>query len=95
MSVTRINHFEAKSGMASDLREFLISIIPLIKHSSGCESCQFLQDQENFEKFVVIEVWVSRDAHQASVKNIPPEKIGAVMPLLATQPTGFYFSLDA
>ena len=23
MSVTRINHFEAKSGMASDLREFL------------------------------------------------------------------------
>jgi quinol monooxygenase YgiN len=92
MSVTRINKFEAKEGMATNLHMFLISIVPLIEQSQGCTSCQVLQNQESRNEFVVIEVWDSIPSHQASAKNIPPEKIGVVMPMLANQPSGSYYA---
>jgi heme oxygenase (mycobilin-producing) len=92
MSVTRINKFEAKEGMAISRHEFLVSIVPLVEQSQGCASCRVLQNQENQNEFVVIEIWNSISAHQASTKNIPPEKIGVVMPLLASPPSGSYYS---
>ena len=92
MSITRVNTFRAKDGMANSLREFLISIIPLIEQSRGCESCQLLRSQDNANEFVVIEVWASVTAHQASVKNIPPEKFGVVMPMLVSPPSGSYYA---
>lgn len=94
MSTTRINTFRAKDGMAGNLREFLISIISLIEQSQGCESCQLLQSQDsaNANEFVVIEVWASVSAHQALVKNIPPEKLGVVMPMLVSPPSGSYYA---
>lgn len=52
MSVTRINKFEAKDGMADNLHAFLASIVPLIKQSQGCESCQLLRNQENANELV-------------------------------------------
>jgi quinol monooxygenase YgiN len=91
MNVTRINRFKAKEGMAISLHEFLMSIVPLVEQSQGCASCQVLQNQENQNEFVVIEEWGSVSAHQASAKNIPPEKIRAVMPLLASPPNGLYY----
>jgi hypothetical protein len=42
---------------------------------------------------MMIEVWDSIESHQASVKNIPPEKLGEIRPLLATSPSGSYFRL--
>jgi len=91
MSVTRINTFRAKEGLSNNLREFLVSIIPLIEQSPGCQSCQLLQHHDNVNEFVIIEVWTSVAAHQASVKNIPPEKFAVVMPLLAGPPSGSYY----
>jgi quinol monooxygenase YgiN len=92
MSTTRISTFLAKDGMASNLREFLISIIPLIEESRGCESCQVLQSQDDANEFVVIEIWDSAAAHQASVKSIPPEKLAFVMAMLASPPSGTYYA---
>lgn len=92
MGVTRVNKFEAKEGMATGLHEFLMSIVPLVEQSQGCMSCQVLQNQERLNEFVVIEVWDSVSAHQASVKNIPPEKIAVIMPLLASPPGGAYYA---
>lgn len=92
MTATRINKFEAKEGMANGLHEFLRSIVPLIERSQGCTSCQLLQNQDRLNEFVVIEVWDSVSAHRASVKNIPPEKIAAIMPLLASPPGGAYYA---
>jgi heme oxygenase (mycobilin-producing) len=92
MSITRINKFEAKDGMADNLHAFLTSIVPLMGQSPGCVSCQVLRSQENPNEFVIIEVWASVSAHQASVKNIPPEKIGMVMPMLASPPSGSYYA---
>ena len=87
MSVTRINKFEAKDGMADSLHRFLKSIVPLIGQSQGCESCQVLQSRDNPNRFVIIEVWASVSAHEASVKNISSAEMAQVMPLLASPPS--------
>jgi len=92
MSTTRISNFEAHDGMADALHAFLRSIVPLIEKAPGCESCQLLRNQQNTNAFVVIETWSSIEAHQASVKDIPPAKIAEVMPMLVSPPSGTYYA---
>ena len=93
MSVTRIGEVQAKEELIEALREFLISIIPMIQSSEGCESCQLLQSQDDATRFVIVEVWDSAESHQASVKNIPPDKLGEIRPLLASPPSGQYYGV--
>jgi quinol monooxygenase YgiN len=75
VSVTRIGEVQAKEGLTEELREFLISIMPIIRSSEGCESVQLYQNQDDATKFIMTEVWDSDESHQASVKNIPLEKL--------------------
>ena len=93
MSISRIGEVQAKEELTEELRDFLISIMPGIKSSEGCESVQLYQSQNDPSTFMMIEVWDSVESHQASVKNIPPEKLGQIRPLLATSPSGSYFKL--
>jgi quinol monooxygenase YgiN len=93
MSVTRIGEFQSKEGMSDALRDFLLSIMPMITSSQGCKSCELFQRQDNATKFVMIETWESVEAHQASVKNIPPEKLGEIKPLLGSPPNGSYYDM--
>ena len=91
MSVTRISNFEARAGMANKLYDFLLSVMPLIKGSAGCESVQLLRNQHNPQAFVVIETWASVETHRASLKNVPSEKLGEAMLMLAGPPAGAYY----
>ena|SRR3990172_6677100 len=93
MTVTRIGEVQAKPELTETLRDFLISIMPMIKSSQGCESVQLFQSQDDATKFIMIEVWDSIESHQASVKNIPPEKLAKIRPLLASPPSGNYYEL--
>jgi quinol monooxygenase YgiN len=93
MSITRIGETQAKPELTESLRDFLISIIPMIKSSQGCESVTLYQSHDDPTKFTMIEVWDSIESHQASVKNIPPEKLTEIRPLLASAPSGGYFDL--
>lgn len=93
MSISRIGEVQARSELAGELRDFLISIIPMIKSSAGCESVWLYQREDDPSKFIMIEVWDSVESHQASVKNIPTAKLGEIRPLLATSPSGGYFNL--
>ena len=93
MSVARIGDVQAKEGLIDKLREFLISIIPIIQSAEGCESVQLYQSETDPAKFIMIELWDRVESHQASVKNIPPEKLGEIRPLLASSPSGSYFRL--
>jgi len=92
MSVVRINNFAAKAGQAERLGKFLLSVVPLIEQAEGCQSCMLLHSHDDENVFVMIEVWASVDAHRASVKQIPPEKILAAMTMLAAPPSGEYYS---
>jgi quinol monooxygenase YgiN len=90
MPITRIGETQAKPETTEALRDFLLSIIPMIKSSQGCESVTLYQSHDNPTKFTMIEVWDSIESHQASVKNIPPEKLTEIRPLLASAPSGGY-----
>jgi len=93
MSVSRIGEVQAKEGLTRELREVLISIMPGIKSSEGCESVQLYQSQDDPSTFMMVEVWDTVESHQASVKSIPAEKLGEIRPLLANSPSGSYFNL--
>ena len=93
MSITRIGETQAKPETTEALHDFLLSIIPLIKSSQGCESVTLYQSHDDPTKFIMIEVWDSIESHQASVKNIPPEMLGEIRPLLASAPSGGYYGL--
>ena len=93
MSVSRIGEVQAREGLVDELKEFLLSIMPGIKSSEGCDSVQLYQSHEDPSRFMMIEVWDSVESHQASVKNIPPEKLGEIQSLLANPPSGSYYTL--
>ena len=95
MSIYRIGETQAKPELVEELRSFLISIMPMIKSSRGCESVQLYQNQDDPTKFTMIEVWDNKESHRASVKNIPSEMLAEIQPLLATAPSGHYFELAA
>ncbi len=92
MRVTRINEFQALEGRGDELRALVESFLPTIAAASGCLSCRLLQGQNAAERIVVIEEWQSVEAHQAAVRNVPPDAMQAAMALLAGPPKGEYFS---
>ena len=93
MSITRIGETQAKPETTEALRDFLLSIMPMIKSSQGCESVTLYQSQTDPTQFTMLEVWDSIESHQASVKNIPSEMLGEIRPLLASAPSGGYFQV--
>jgi quinol monooxygenase YgiN len=93
MSIARIGEFTGKPGQIDEMRNFLLSIIPMIKSSKGCEAVQLYQNQEDPTRFTMVEVWDSVESHQASVKNISSEKLAEIRPLLGSVPGGSYYDL--
>jgi len=95
MSISRIGETQAKPELIEELHDFLISIMPLIQSSPGCEAVQLYQSQDEPTKFLMIEVWDSVESHRASVKNIPSDLLAKIQPMLASPPSGNYFALVA
>ncbi len=93
MSIARIGNFTANPGQIEELKNFLDSIIPMIKSAQGCKSAQLYQSQEDPNRFIMVEIWDSIASHQASVKHIPPEKLAEMRPLLSSTPHGSYYEL--
>ncbi|WP_210162822.1 NAD(P)H-dependent oxidoreductase [Kaistia adipata] len=91
MSVTRIGEFRAAEGEGSTLADFLVAVRSAILGSEGAISCEVLRDRAERDRFLVIERWQSIEAHQASVRNIPPEMLKTAMALFAEAPKGGYF----
>jgi heme oxygenase (mycobilin-producing) len=95
MSIMRINEFRAHEGQGDALRDRLKVFVPVIAASDGCLSCQLLQSQKNRAHIVLLEVWQSAEAHQASLKNIPADDFKETMKLVAVPPTGEYYDTSA
>lgn len=92
MTITRINHFEAKAGSEQALYEFLQSVISIVKVCSGCLDCQLLRSIDNPANLVIIEQWDSIDSHQKAASEIPPAKLKDAFALFANPPSGMYYS---
>lgn len=91
MSTVRVNHFTAAAGRDVELHEFLKSLMPFITGSEGCITAEVLRNQEETNKFVVIERWQSPEDHRASVDAFPKEAMEAAMALFAEPPAGAYY----
>ncbi|KAF1048159.1 MAG: hypothetical protein GAK35_00383 [Herbaspirillum frisingense] len=92
MSITRINTFRAREHHAADLKHFLTGILPAIRASAGCQSCELLQDHADPSRIVIMEVWDSIEAHRESLRHVPPESIRQAKEFLAEPPSGAYYS---
>ncbi|RYY74979.1 MAG: antibiotic biosynthesis monooxygenase [Gammaproteobacteria bacterium] len=91
MSITRINHFEAKPGHETDLREFMKAVVAEIRGVDGCISCKLLNGAEDKAQLAVIEEWESIEHHKAAASVIPKEKIEKAMVYFAKPPFGIYY----
>jgi quinol monooxygenase YgiN len=92
MTIHRIGEFQAQTDKVEELRAFLQSIMPIILGSEGCEGCALFQSRDDPTRFTMTETWRDIEAHQASVKNIPPNLLRAIQPLLAAPPRGGYYN---
>jgi quinol monooxygenase YgiN len=95
MSVTRVGEFRAAEGKGDAMAAFLASVAATIRASEGALSCAVLRDRADPVRFVVIEQWETAEAHQASVKNIPPAMLREAQTLFGAAPTGSYFDAIA
>ena len=92
MSIARIGKTQAKPESIEALRQFLLSIMPGIRATKGCESVALYQSQEDPTHFTMIEIWDSIEAHKAAIQEISPDDIAKVKTMLASAPRGEYFS---
>ena len=92
MAITRINHFEAKTGSELALYEFLQSVVSVVKECSGCIGCQLLRSIENSGNLVIIEQWDSVESHKQAANAIPPEQLKAAFALFSKPPAGMYYA---
>jgi len=94
MSVGRIGEMVAQAGKEKELQAFIQTVVvPAIKASAGGQACQVYQNQSDPTRFMIVEMWDSIEAHQASVKNIKPEAMAKVKTLLADMPPGAYYTV--
>jgi len=91
MAITRINEFQAHPDHTDALRDFLRSVIVLVLDAPGCHSCDLLRHHEDPTRFVIVEVWDSIEAHQASVALIPPALLQQAQTLFAAPARGAYY----
>ena len=94
MSITRINHFEAKPGSEADLLAFMHKVVTAVHKADGCINCRLLKGAENAAQFAVIEEWVSIAHHQAAASIIPKEQLQQAMVFFAKPPFGIYFTAE-
>lgn len=94
MSIVRMGEVQAHPGQEDALRDFLLTrVAPAIEAGAGAQSCQVLQHQDEPTRFVIIEVWADVAAHQAAVRNIPPEMLQEGRSLFAGGTAGAYYDI--
>ncbi|MGQ0648884.1 MAG: putative quinol monooxygenase [Gemmatimonadaceae bacterium] len=89
--IVRAGEMKAHDGKADALRKQVETFVPMIRSAEGCIACQAYQSEDDPSRFVIVETWVSADAHQASVKQIPPQLLAETKALIAGFPWGGYF----
>ena len=94
MSITRINHFEAKPGSEADLLAFMQHVVTAVSAADGCINCSLLQGAESAAQFAVIEEWVSIAQHKAAASIIPKEQMAQAMVFFAKPPFGIYYTRE-
>jgi len=86
MAHIKLNEFEARIGKSDELNQFLESLIPYIRSSDGCITCEMVKHHKEPSKFSILEKWESEDAHKASIKNFPKDEFIYGLSLMSSPP---------
>jgi quinol monooxygenase YgiN len=87
-----MGEMRALPGKEAQLHAFIARVIvPALQTTDGCRGCHVWQADGEPGRFLIIEEWDSVAAHQASVKQIDPDDIKAIMELLDDSPAGHYY----
>ncbi len=93
-TITRMGEMRAKEGKESQLHAFIARVIvPALQTADGCQACHIWQADGEPGRYLIVEEWDSVEAHQASVKQIDPDDIKAIMELLDDSPAGHYYRI--
>ena len=93
MSVMMIVNFQAAEGNAEALRSLLQQGRDISIKAEGCEAFDLYQAQADQNRFVMVQRWVSDQAHHANFEqNIKGSgHLAKIMPLLAKPIDGNLF----
>lgn len=83
MNVSRMYVVKSVEGKGAELGDFLLELGRDISIADGCEAFNCYQDGTDENSYLVIERWRDEQAHQASAKIFPKEKMAAAKPLFA------------
>jgi quinol monooxygenase YgiN len=93
-SIIRMGEMRAREGKQAQLHAFIARVIvPALQTADGCRGCHVWQADGEPGRFLIVEEWESFAAHQASVKQINPNDIKAIMELLDDSPAGHYYRI--
>lgn len=91
MPVVRIGEVRARPGSESALRERLVRLVAEIASLPGCTGCELLGAHDEPARFMIVERWQSRAAHEGAVIAIPKDEIAAFMRLVEGPLSGAYW----
>jgi quinol monooxygenase YgiN len=81
----------AAADKGTALADALTKIAAIAEKLPGCEGVQILRDIESPQNFVLIEKWISVEAHKAGLSSFPKEALAPLSTALAAPPEGAYF----
>jgi quinol monooxygenase YgiN len=70
MSITSVTRFHAIPGQEDILLELQTEGRRRMIAAEGCESFDILRDQSDPQSFVFIQIWASREAHDAAFSEL-------------------------
>ena len=78
----------AKEGQGNQLAELLLQASKLVTEDHGCHLYLVCQDANNDNIIWITEIWDTKEAHDASLKDDKVRQIiGQAMPILDSMPT--------
>lgn len=87
-----IINFDVKPGNIEVFRGIMDNVKTNLPNVTGCETVSIYADQNNPEKFTLIETWETKEAHQNHITSIV-ESGGwsEILSNLKTEPSSSYF----
>lgn len=92
MTVTRIAHYRARTGVEEALHNALLEAIPAIANAEGCVKVRMLPSLDDAAEFALFEEWRSIEAHRAAAAGLPPALLDKITALLAAPAKSSYYA---
>jgi quinol monooxygenase YgiN len=91
MTIARTYFMHAKEGHGAALEAALTALADAVRPIAGCSGVDLLRDMVDDRRFLFIEKWDSKEAHENGGNSLPKDALTPVMAVLDGPPDGAYF----